>query len=148
MKKFILIFTSFIFLMVAGCKKNNSDTTFINTSTEVTPVTTALVAGPWKVTYFFIDGTNRTNDFADFKFTFNSGGLLTGANSLFSENGSWSLTSASTKTKLNINLSSSTYFQDFTNDWEINSRTSTTIIMQHVSGSGSTQIDYLTIQKV
>lgn len=149
MKNLSLILLSVIFFGSAGCKKNGTDnsTTYNNTSTETTPVRTALIAGQWRVTYLVSSGSNQTAGYGEYKFTFNSNGLLTGANSLFSQNGSWTLRSDSGKTKLNIDLTSAPLFTELTDDWEITSRTSTKIVMQHVSG-GSGQTDYLTIEKV
>ncbi len=134
-----------LLIIGSGCKKSSNSEN--NTSTAVTPVRSSLISGLWKVTYFIKSGTNRTAEFSQYKLTFNSSGLLTGANDILAENGSWALVSDSGKTKLNITFPPSTLFTDLTEDWEITSRTAMRIVMQH-TGSGSSQIDYLTIEKV
>lgn len=149
MKHLSVILLSLILFCDAGCKKSNTDNatdTYNNTSTETTPVRTALLSGQWKVTYFLNSGSNQTANFGEYKFTLNSNGLLTGANTLFSQNGNWTLNSDSGKTKLNIDFTSAPLFTELTGDWEITSRTSTKIVMQHVSG-GSGQTNYLTTDK-
>lgn len=143
MKTLIKIFISFVLLFAIGCKKSSTEST---TSTEVTPVNSAIIKGQWKISYFMISGNNKTTDFTDFKLTFNTSGLLTGANSLLAENGSWSLTSESNKTKLTIDFSTTNLLKELTGDWEITSRSSATIVMQKSSGTGQT--DYLTIDKI
>ncbi len=91
MKKFPLILFTLLLIIGSGCKKSNGSTVN-DTSTEITPVNNSLISGLWKVTYFIRNGSNRTAEFAQYKFTFNKSGLLTGANDMLAQNGNWSLT--------------------------------------------------------
>lgn len=148
MKKFPLILFALLLIIGSGCKKSSSSNTTVNeTSTEVTPVRSSLISGRWKITYFIKNGSNKTAEFALYKLTFNSNGVLTGANDIMADNGSWALTTDSGKTKLNINFASAPFFAELTANWEITSRSASRIVMQHTEG-GSSQLDYLTIEKI
>lgn len=137
--------TLFFFIMCAfaACKKSD---TVSPTATDTASVSSSLVSTTWIVTYLFKDGADKTINFRDYRFTFNKDGLLTGANTLYSDNGSWSLISESNKTKLIMNFPSASRFQDISQDWEVTSKTADKIVMQHISG-GSLQPEYLTIER-
>ncbi len=138
---FILI----ILFLLAGCNKTNPEDV---TSTEVTPVKSALLKSPWKITYLVSNGIDKTFEFKDFRFTFYSNNLITGANDIISENGSWDTVSESSKTKLIIDFSSSSLLTEVTGEWEILSRSATSITMQHIGGGSGGQTDYMTMTRI
>ena len=59
---------------------------------EVNVVKTTVQTGTWRITKFIDSGTDETNHFAGYNFTFNSSGVLNASNGSNSYDGNWSVT--------------------------------------------------------
>ena len=88
MKIRILIYLS-VFLTFISCTNKNDDTP---SNTTQTTVKNNVQSGTWRITKFIDSGTEETNHFTGFNFTFNSSGVLNANNGTTNYDGSWSIT--------------------------------------------------------
>lgn len=108
--------------------------------------------GTWRITRFIDSGTDETNDFSGYNFTFNSSGVLTASNGTNNFSGTWSITDSnssddsSNDLDFNINFNLTNDFEDLNDDWDIVSQSSTKIELIDVSG-GDGDTDLLTFEK-
>ncbi|RZJ31792.1 MAG: hypothetical protein EOO48_00995 [Flavobacterium sp.] len=116
-------------------------------------MTSSMMQGTWRVTLFNEDGTNHTNDFSNYNFTFGASNVLTATNGSATQTGFWSVTSddsnddnPSGDVDFNIIFNSPANFAELSEDWHILERTSDRIRLQHVSG-GNGGTDVLTFEK-
>jgi hypothetical protein len=103
--------------------------------------------GNWKVTLYNDSGTDETNYFADYIFTFNSDGSASAIKSSSTMSGSWSTGTDDSQEKLILNFGSTSPFDKLNNDWHIIEKTTTKIRMEDVSG-GNGGTDLLTLEKI
>lgn len=122
-------------------------------SVDPTPVINAAASGSWRITYFNDSGTDETNHFTGYNFTFGSGNVLTATNGTNTYTGSWSVTSdnsgddsPSNDLDFNIGFSSPANFAELSEDWNIISYTTSKIQLIHISG-GNGGTDYLTFER-
>ena len=108
--------------------------------------------GTWRITSFVDSGTDETNDFTGYNFTFSSTGNLNANNGTNDYNGTWSITDSNSNDDstddldFNINFNLTNDFQDLNDDWDFISQTSTKVELIDVSG-GNGGTDYLTFEK-
>ena len=108
--------------------------------------------GTWRITSFIDSGTNETNHFTGYNFTFNSSGVLNANNGTNDYNGTWSITDSNSNDDstddldFNINFNLTNDFEDLNDDWDFISQTATKIELIDVSG-GNGGTDYLTFEK-
>ncbi|MEO5776111.1 MAG: hypothetical protein ABIQ27_04350 [Flavobacterium sp.] len=147
MKKLILIpalFCLFMLNVASMCSSDDSS----SSSADPTPVINTATSGTWKVTSYVSSGTDETNHFTGYNFTFASGNVLTATNGTNTYTGNWSVTSddsnddnPSSDLDFNIAFATPTDFADLTDDWDVVSHTATTISLIDVSGgNGGTDI--------
>ena len=151
--KFLLKFLLSFFvvgLLTFQCRSEDSpDKSGVNT---VNSVNTIVTAGTWKITLFNDSGTDETNHFTGYNFTFGANNVLTAANGTNTYTGTWSVTDSNSNDDsindlhFNIGFASPDNFEDLTEDWSILEKTSTLIKLKHVSG-GNGGTDYLTFSK-
>ncbi len=138
MKKILSLF--FIAtVLFSSCKKDDAPTI------TTTNVTSTLISGNWRISYFAESGVDKTSNYNGNAFTFGSGGIITAVKSTTTVTGSWSIGNDDSKVKLVLVFTTSN-FTSLTEDWHVLERTDTKIRTQHVSG-GSGTIDYLTFEK-
>jgi hypothetical protein len=117
-----------------------------------TTIQANLQNGTWRITQFIDSGTDETNDFTGYNFTFNSSGVLNANNGVNNYNGSWSITDSSDDDDsqddldFNINFNLTNDFEDLNDDWDFVSQSPTKIELIDVSG-GNGETDYLTFEK-
>ena len=94
----------------------------------------------WQVTGHY-SGTDETNHFTGYNFTFSNGGVLTATNGSNTVTGTWSVLnddsnddSPSNDLDFNIGFTAPANFADLTDDWDIVSYSETTISLIDVSG--------------
>jgi len=108
--------------------------------------------GTWSITKFIDSGTDETNDFAGYAFTFNSNGVLNANNGTNNYDGRWSISDSNSDDDsqddldFNINFNLTNDFEDLSDDWDIISYSSTKIELIDESG-GNGDADYLTFEK-
>lgn len=108
--------------------------------------------GSWKVTSYIDSGVDHTNDFNGYSFTFSDNGDVIAVNGGTTVSGTWSITSSNSNDDsnddmdFNLSFASPADFEELTDDWDIQSHTSTKIQLIDVSG-GNGGTDYLTFEK-
>jgi hypothetical protein len=140
MKKLFLIPILLCLFMLNVASMCSSDDNS-SSSQDPTPVINAATQGTWRVTSFVDSGTDETNHFTGYNFTFSSGGVLTATNGSNTVPGTWSVTNdnsnddnPSNDLDFNITFSAPANFVDLTDDWDIVSYSNTTISLIDVSG--------------
>ncbi len=143
----ILVFILSLFTMIS-CNKDD-DNPSDNTQTTVQ---SNVQTGTWRITKFIDSGTDETNDFSGFNFTFDESGVLNANNGTNNYVGTWSITDSNSNDDsqddldFNINFNLTNDFEDLNDDWDIVSQSSTKIELIDVSG-GNGGTDYLTFEK-
>ena len=141
----ILVLTS---ISLSCSNDDNSNSTTNNPATIINIVT----SGTWKITYYYDNDQDETNNFNGYNFAFNTNNVLTAISGANTYTGSWSVTNSnsnddsSNDLDFNIAFNSPAEFQELTDDWEIISRSSTEIKLRDISG-GNGGTDYLTFSK-
>ncbi len=108
--------------------------------------------GTWRISKFIDSGTEETNHFTGYNFTFNSSGVLHASNGSNSYSGTWSVTDSNSNDDsqndldFNINFNVSNDFEDLNDDWDFVSQSETKIELIDISG-GNGGTDYLTFVK-
>lgn len=132
---------------ISSCKKDDN-----STLSTIAEVSSSVSSGTWRITYFMDSGTNKTNLFNGYAFTFNSNGSISAVNGLTSVNGSWSVTNSDSTDDspsdldFNILFTTPVAFEDLSDDWDVLEATNTKIKLVDVSGSNG-ETDYLTFEK-
>ena len=136
-----------LFAMVS-CNKDD-DKSSNNTQTTVQ---NNVKSGNWRITKYSSSGTDETNHFAGYNFTFKSTGVLNANNGTNNYDGTWSITDNNSNDdsqndlEFNINFNLTNDFEDLNDDWDFISQTSTKIELLDISG-GNGDTDYLTFEK-
>ena len=140
MKKVILIPMLFCLFMLNVASMCSSDDNS-SSSQDPTPVINAATQGTWRVTSYFDSGTDETNHFTGYNFTFSNGGVLTATNGSNTVTGTWSVLnddsnddSPSNDLDFNIGFTAPANFADLTDDWDIVTYSDTTISLIDISG--------------
>ncbi|WP_295335173.1 hypothetical protein [Flavobacterium sp.] len=147
MKKVILIPMLFCLFMLNVASMCSSDDDS-SSAQDPTPVINAATQGTWRVTSYIDSGTDETNHFTGYNFTFASGGVLTATNGTNTYQGTWSVTSdnsnddsPSNDLDFNISFITPANFADLTDDWDIVTYSANTISLIDISGgNGGTDI--------
>lgn len=140
MKKVLLIPMLFCLFMLNVASMCSSDDNS-SSSQDPTPVINAATQGTWRVTSYVDSGTDETNHFTGYNFTFSNGGVLTATNGSNTVTGTWSVLnddtnddSPSNDLDFNIGFTAPANFADLTDDWDIVSYSDTTISLIDISG--------------
>ncbi|VXB53996.1 conserved exported hypothetical protein [Flavobacterium sp. 9AF] len=139
-------------LNVASTCSNDDDVSSSNQ--DPTPVINAASQGTWRITLYEDSGNNETANFAGYNFTFAASNVLTASNGVNTYTGTWSVTNTdvnddSSSNDLDFNiafLSPEMFSNELTDDWDIQSYSSTKIELVDVSG-GNGGTDFLTFEK-
>jgi hypothetical protein len=141
MKKLILIPALFCLFMLNVASMCSSDDDSSSSSQDPTPVINTATQGTWRVTSYIDSGTDETNHFTGYNFTFASGNVLSATNGTNTYAGTWSVTNdssdddnPSSDLDFNILFASPANFADLSDDWDIVSYTATTISLIDISG--------------
>ena len=131
-----------------SCTKDN-----VNPSgTTQDSIISVVQTGTWRISKFIDSGTDETNHFTGYIFTFNSNGIINANNGMNNYDGVWSITDSNSNDdsqddlEFNINFNLTNDFEDLNDDWDFISQNATKIELIDVSG-GNGEIDYLTFEK-
>jgi hypothetical protein len=112
-----------------------------SSSTDPTPVINIVSQGTWRITSYVDSGTNETNHFTGYNFTFGASSAVTATNGTNTYTGTWSIVTDSSNDDnpssdldFNIAFASPADFEDLTDDWDIVTYTATTISLIDISG--------------
>ena len=126
MKRVILIPMLFCLFMLNVASMCSSDDNSSSSSQDPTPVINAATQGTWRVTSYVDSGTDETNHFTGYNFTFGNGGVLTATNGSNTVTGTWSVLnddsnddSPSNDLDFNIGFTAPANFADLTDDWDL-----------------------------
>ena len=145
-----ILLTIFIATFLFSC----SDDDDLNDDNTQTQIENNLLSGTWRITSFIDSGSDETDDFSGYIFTFGDSGVLNANNGINNYDGTWSITDSDSNDDspddldldFNINFNLTNEFEDLNDDWDFVSQTSTMIELIDVSG-GNGGIDYLTFEK-
>jgi hypothetical protein len=144
-------------LMSSTCSPEDDDINVNGNSAEINQIKTTVQSNNWQITSFIDSGSNETNHFTGYSFTFNSNGTLTASNGSNTVTGTWSITDSSksdddnddSSDDIDFNIfftSPANFNDDLTEDWDIVSYSNTTISLIHISG-GNGGTDTLVFEK-
>jgi hypothetical protein len=134
-------------LAFKSCKHDDTNNDLLKSSLE-----DRVKSGTWAISYFNDSGTDETNHFTGYAFTFGASGILTATKGTNIFTGTWSVTDSNSNDDslsdlhFNINFNLTNDFEDLNDDWEIISQSTTKIELRDISGGGS-GTDYLTFIK-
>lgn len=136
---------------LTACSSSDDANDNNNSSNSTAEQTANIVEnGNWRITYFYDNNQDETNNFSGYSFSFNQDGSLTAVKGSSTINGSWSVSDGSSSSgdddDFNIAFVSPPDFEDLTDDWDIISATNTKIELIDISG-GNGGTDYLTFEK-
>jgi hypothetical protein len=146
--KLPILFTFSISLFIFSCTNDDSSNNLNNQN----QIENTLQSGTWRITSFIDFGTDETDDFTGYNFTFSSLGVLNANNGTNDYDGTWSITDSNSNDDsqddldFNINFNLTNNFEDLNDDWDIISQTTTKIELIDISG-GNGGTDYLTFEK-
>ncbi len=109
-------------------------------------LTDILLNGPWFVGTYLDDGVDETYDYYGYNITFSSDNTVVAENGVNTINGTWSVI-GSTDLDLVLDFGTQIPFDEFNDDWDVLSYTTTTINLQDVSGGGG-GTDTLILEKL
>ncbi len=150
----ILAIVVLLALGISSCSSDTADDNLQNSEASVQAITNLAVSGTWFISSFVDSGTDETNNFDGYGFTFNSDGSLQAENGLATITGTWSVTfddssddsddyDSSDDIDFNLFFSAPPDFTELSEDWDIVSRSASRIELIHVSG-GDGETDTLT----
>jgi len=132
-----MLFCLFMLNVASMCSSDDNS----SSSQDPTPVINAATQGTWRVTSYVDSGTDQTNHFTGYNFTFSNGGVLTATNGSNTVTGTWSVLnddsnddSPSNDLDFNIGFTAPANFADLTDDWDIVTYSDTTISLIDISG--------------
>lgn len=140
MKKIFYLLT-FSTILFTSCS-NDDDNSAITTGS----VSSTLIDGSWRITYYWDNNQDETSDYNGYTFTFGNGNVLTALRAATPTVGTWTTLTDDGKVKLVISFSSLPELIEISDDWEVTERTNTRIKLKDVSG-GSGETDFLTFEK-
>jgi hypothetical protein len=147
--KLPLLFIFGISLLIYSCSSDDDNS---NNSSIQDEIQTKVESGTWRITSFIDSGTDETNHFTGYNFTFNSSGVLNANNGTNNYDGIWSISDSNSNDDSQDDLDFNIYFnltndfEDLNDDWNFVSQTSTKIVLIDISG-GNGGTDNLTFEK-
>ena len=138
LKIITIVLALFVFSFSACKKDDNSSTT--NTTSNI------IQQGNWRVTLYNDNGTDETNLFAGYAFTFNSNGTFLAVKSSSTVNGNWNSGIDDSQNKLFLNFGTTSPFDELNDDWHFIEKTTSKMRLEDVSG-GNSGTDLLTFEK-
>lgn len=140
-----------VFMLSTASMCSSDDNSSSNS--DPIPVINTVTQGTWRITSYIDSGTNETNHFTGYNFTFATGSVLSASNGTNTYTGTWSVVTddsnddnPSSDLDFNIFFTSPPDFEDLSDDWDVVSRTDSKVQLIDVSG-GNGGTDYLTFEK-
>ena len=146
LKLISIVLGMFSLLLVMACSKDDD-----NTNTLI-GIQSNVENGTWRISKFVDSGTDETNDFTGYNFTFKSSGVLNADNGINNYEGTWSIRDSNSNDdnqddfEFNIHFNLSNDFEDLNDDWDFISQSSIKIELIDISG-GNGGTDYLSFEK-
>ena len=152
MKK--IFFAAFVICTLSFfCACSSDDDGNSTGNNSISEVINTMNSGTWRVTKYIDSGDDETTDFSGYNFTFSENNILMASKGSDEIMGSWLVSadnsnddSPSNDLDFIISFSGPAKFMELSDDWDIQSRTSTKLELIDVSG-GNGGTDYLTFEK-
>ncbi|WP_034258765.1 hypothetical protein [Altibacter lentus] len=157
MRSYVVPFSALLFLIFSAlffksCKSNDDDAvTNVNAN-----VVSDLPEGTWRISYFFNNNADHTNDYSSFTFNFKTDRSVDAVNDIFSETGNWEYEDASNDAsdddgiendeELLLTFTGATLLGELSDNWHITSASATRVELFDESTNGSMQ--FLTFSKL
>lgn len=139
----LILLAATLFLLPACEKVKKSDQNYQE-------VEAYLKSGVWQVQRYSDSGTDQTEHFAGYKFTFKDDGYVQATDGYYSSYGTWKLNTrlgnTSNETVLTLVFHSGDIFPKLTKDWIVTEYTNVKIVMKEKSDD-AIHLDYLTLEK-
>ncbi len=122
-----LAFSLISMLLIFGCSKSDD-----NNSSSIPGAVAPVLPGDWMIHYYF-DVTDKTNNYVDYTFTFNSNGTFVAKKGGSTYNGTWKDEVDSGKRKLTLDFDASvteSALLELEEDWIVTSSSSTLINLE------------------
>ena len=104
----------------------------------------SISSGDWRITQFTEQGNDETADFAGYRFTFSSSGVLSAVRSNISQTGNWSVGSGKFTINLGTKSGNNKPLGELTDDWKIVAVTETEI---RLTDDNAANNEFLTFSK-
>lgn len=134
--KYFMLACTLFFMAQMSCKKDN-----------ITTLSSIVIQGNWKVALYSDNGSDHTNHFTGYSFTFKNDGTVSAINSPNSITGTWSAGTDDSQAKMVLNFGSTDPFKDINSDWHILEKSANIIRLEDVSG-GNGETELLTFEKI
>jgi hypothetical protein len=138
-------------LLTFSCSSDDGGNSTDNSS--IAAVVNTMNSGTWRITKYIDSANDETTDFSGYKFTFTQNNILMASNGTEEIMGSWLVSSGnsnddnpSNDLDFIISFLGPAKFMELSDDWDIQSRTSTKLELIDVSG-GNGETDFLTFEK-
>jgi len=135
-----------IMLFAEACNSDDAERSII-TVEDIAEIRANVSSGNWMVSKYIDSGKDQTSDYSGYSFSFNANGSLIVSNLTSTIEGTWSVTNDSSSNDdssddndvdFNIFFQSPELLNEFTDDWDIVSYSSTRIELKDVSGGDGT----------
>ena len=138
----VIILASLLLIGFTACKKK-----------QVKKVEKAVTEGTWRITRFIDSGDDETSNYATATLTFNEDGTLiltqgntySGTGSVTNDSGS---DDDSNDSDLDFNISLPVPHESLSDDWDIESHSSSKIVLKDLDDDEPNKSDYLTLEKI
>ncbi|MDD3005349.1 hypothetical protein [Flavobacterium sp.] len=148
--KFFITFLIFAIALNYSCSSDDGN---VLNNQSILAVVNTMNSGSWKITKYIDNGTNKTEDFSGYNFTFTENNILMVNKATDEIMGSWLVTSNSANGNNSdsdldfiISFSGPEVFLVLTEDWQIKSSNSYTLELIDNNGSNGTN-NYLTFER-
>lgn len=150
----ISAFALFAMATIVSCGDDDSSSNNNSNQQQINEIVNTMKEDTWRVTTFVDSGTDETNHFTGYTFTFANNGTLTAVKGETTVTGLWSVTDSTSSDDdpgndidFNIGFTTPADFIDLTDDWDISERNANRISLIDVSG-GNGGTDILVFEKV
>lgn len=145
MKRFVYVAVGLLLLTTASCKKQ-----------QIQKLEETIVSGNWRITSFSEDGIDKTTDYTSEKLVFKSDGTLTATGSS-AVNGTWDVRKEDDSDDdfelfddkhIELNIYLPVPLSELSDDWEVESRSDSKIVLKDDSEGESDHEHRLTLEKI
>ena len=145
MKRFVYVAIGLLLLTTVSCKKQ-----------QIKKLEETIISGNWKITSFSEDGIDKTSNYTSETLTFKNDGTLTATGSS-AINGTWDVRKEDDNDDdfelfddkhIELNIYLPVPLSELSDDWEVESRSDSKIVLKDDSEGESDHTHRLTLEKI